>query len=61
MATKKAKPSKTRKTSTTHKPKNPKDLKYGMHLIRRHPFNVKWYEKEDRTKWVLPLVLRERA
>ncbi|MGH7807428.1 MAG: AMP-binding protein [Thermodesulfobacteriota bacterium] len=61
MATKKTKLSKTRKASTTQKSKKPKDLKHTLHLITRRPFDVKWYEKEDRTKWVLPLVLRQRA
>ncbi|HEY7535222.1 MAG TPA: AMP-binding protein, partial [Thermodesulfobacteriota bacterium] len=41
--------------------KGPKDLKYTLNLERRRPFDVKWYEKEDRTKWVLPRVLRDRA
>ncbi|GBD38439.1 Long-chain-fatty-acid--CoA ligase [bacterium HR37] len=45
----------------TFKRTRPKDLKYLVNIKRRRPFNPKWYEKEDRTKWVLPLILRERA
>jgi crotonobetaine/carnitine-CoA ligase len=45
----------------TTKTKRPKDLKYSVNLKRRRPFDVKWYEKEDRTKWVLPNILRQRA
>jgi crotonobetaine/carnitine-CoA ligase len=47
-------------TKTT-KTKRPKDLKYSVNLERRRPFDVNWYEKEDRKKWVLPLILRQRA
>lgn len=43
------------------KAQKPKDLKYTLNLERRRPFDVKWYEKADRTKWVLPLVLKQRA
>jgi len=43
------------------KAKRPKDLKYAVNLERRRPFDVRWYEKEDRTKWVLPVILRQRA
>jgi len=43
------------------KTKRPKDLKYAVNMQRSRPFDVRWYEREDRTKWVLPLILRERA
>ncbi len=41
--------------------KKPNDLNYTLDLERRRPFDVKWYEKEDRSRWVLPLILKERA
>jgi crotonobetaine/carnitine-CoA ligase len=43
------------------KTKRHKDLKYSINLERHRPFDVRWYEKEDRTNWVLPHILRERA
>ncbi len=38
-----------------------RDLMHTVHLERSRPFDPRWYEKEDRTKWVLPLVLRRAA
>ena len=43
------------------KTKRPKDLKYAVNMQRSRPFDVRWYEREDRTKWVLPHILRQRA
>jgi len=32
-----------------------------MRIKRKFRFDERWYEKEDRNKWILPLILRERA
>jgi crotonobetaine/carnitine-CoA ligase len=61
MAVKKTRILESSKTAKTVKTKRPKDLKYTLSLKRRRPFNLYWYLKEDKTKMVLPLVLRERA
>lgn len=37
------------------------DLNHTITYKRRTKFNVEWYLKEDRTKWVLPNILREQA
>lgn len=39
----------------------PIDLQHPVSLERSHPFNVRWYETEDRSKWVLPNILKQRA
>jgi len=38
-----------------------KDLLYPVDMERSCPFDVRWYEKEDKTEWVLPKVLRRQA
>ena len=30
-------------------------------VVRTTPFNPDWYIREDREKWVLPLILKDRA
>ncbi len=38
-----------------------KDLKHLLSIQRHRPFDAKWYLKEDRTKWVLPKILTQKA
>ncbi len=38
-----------------------KDLQYLVYLERSRPFDPRWYEKEPKTGWTLPKVLREQA
>jgi crotonobetaine/carnitine-CoA ligase len=41
--------------------KKPYDLSHPIVYRRRKKFDVEWYLKEDRSKWVLPNILREQA
>ncbi|MEE9252555.1 MAG: AMP-binding protein [Thermodesulfobacteriota bacterium] len=41
--------------------KKTRDLQHPVSLERSRPFNVRWYESEDRSKWVLPNILKQRA
>ncbi len=41
--------------------KKHRDLKHTVTFKRKRKFDVEWYIKEDRKKWVLPDILREQA
>jgi len=46
---------------TKTKQKKPFDLNHTITYKRKNRFDVEWYLKEDRSKWVLPNILREQA